>query len=210
MPEIEELGSAAIREAFTVSHCASPASMGLGLDADGMVRAVRDRLELVLQENGGHPEQPNRTRPIVGRRNLDPAGKLAAADVFKVAQRRDGRSALRAFDALCRHGGCRLPLRKTPDGRRLRLGRGFPRGLKQGGPIIVQARLDRRFLRFRRKRCGLIGAADRPLRDIQLAGSLAVTASVSSPARNCGKLPQFIGLGLTFLLRRDRTVRFLR
>jgi hypothetical protein len=55
-----------------------------------MVRAVRDRLELVFQEIGGHPEQPNRTRPIVGRRNLDPAGKPAAADVFKVAQRDDG------------------------------------------------------------------------------------------------------------------------
>jgi hypothetical protein len=106
--------------------------------------------DFVAQNSGSHLQHADDVWPIIRRRNLDPAGKLAAADVFKVAQRRDGRSALRAFDALCRLGGRHLPLGKTPDGRRLRLGRAFLRRLKQRGPIIVQARLDRRFLRFRR------------------------------------------------------------
>jgi hypothetical protein len=37
---------------------------------------------------------------------------------------------------------------------------------------------------------------------------IAVTASVSTPARNCGNLPHFIGLVLTLLLRRERSDRF--
>jgi hypothetical protein len=91
--------------------------------------------ELVSQNAGCHLQDADEMRPIVRRRDLDPAGKLAAADAYEVAQGRDGCGPLGALGTWLR--GRRLLLGKTADGRCLRLGCAFLCSLKERGPIVV-------------------------------------------------------------------------
>jgi hypothetical protein len=78
--------------------CGSPAERGDGadgdgasatarlacLDVDGIVRAVRRPFELVAENCSRHFEHADDVRPIVGRRDLDPAGELSSADAYEV------------------------------------------------------------------------------------------------------------------------------
>ena len=158
-------------------------------------------------------------RPIVRRRDLDPAGKLSAADAYEIAQWFRARGARPAYSnqtqAAIRLGpsflqssgpGGGAPSATRPrslisvENRDLRFGRRSPRGLQKSGLVVVEPGIARGLLGLFGKGGDGLGATDFLSGDAEVAGCKAVAALLSPAAGNLCNLPRFFRVTL---LRRE-------